>query len=303
MRFKKGLTLVELIVALGILSILLTSVFVIYRNQMRTATTQQVVSILQTDIQQALNIIKWDLLMSGYGVPSTMIAVSGVNRTNSSDSLSLRSTGFLLGGTTRWSYVLDVLSGVQTNQLIVRRWNDERQDIKVGDVIIIMTDRKSVISPFLTVTSRQSITFNNQDAYLLTVNNTFQTAPGNFVFVVPGGQVGTAAYWVRNDTLFRNNEPFLTGVEDFQVSYWVDLNNNKIMETNERVHNPVGIKNFADLLRSVRVSLVLVGPVDRTFTYPEAQITNEDRTYTLTGMARNRRRRFYALEVKVRNVR
>lgn len=300
MKFRKGVTLIELIVALGILSILLTGVFVIYRSQMRTATTQQSISILQTDVQQALNIIKWDLLMSGYGVPANVNPVWGVNRTNISDSLILRSTGFLLGGTTRWSYVMDAMGG---NEIIVRRWNDERQDIRVGDVIVIMTDRKGVVSPFLTVNSRESMSYNNQNAYRLTLSSNVQTAQGNFVFVVPGGQVASAIYWHRNDTLFRNNEPFLLNVEDFQVSYWVDLNGNGLMESAERIMNPASVKNFTNFLRSTRVSLVLVGPIDRNYTYPQNQVTNEDRTYSLTGTARNRRRRFYAIEIKARNIR
>ncbi len=300
MKFRKGLTLIELIVALGILSILLTGVFVIYRSQMRTATTQQSISILQTDVQQALNIIKWDLLMSGYGVPANIQPVWSVNRVNSSDSLILRSTGFLVGGTTRWSYVMDAMGG---NEIIVRRWNDERQDVHIGDVIVIMTDRKGVVSPFLTVNSRESMSYNNQDAYRLTLSSGVQTAQGNFVFVVPGSQVASAIYWHRNDTLFRNNEPFLANVEDFQVSYWVDVNGNGVMETTERVMNPASVNNFTNFLRSTRVSIVLVGPIDRDYTYPENQVTNEDRTYSLTGIQKNRRRRFYAIEVKARNIR
>ncbi|MEO0230488.1 MAG: prepilin-type N-terminal cleavage/methylation domain-containing protein [candidate division WOR-3 bacterium] len=300
MKFRKGLTLIELIVALGILSILLTGVFVIYRSQMRTATTQQSISILQTDVQQALNIIKWDLLMSGYGVPANIQPVWSVNRINSSDSLILRSTGFLVGGTTRWSYVMDAMGG---NEIIVRRWNDERQDVHIGDVIVIMTDRKGVVSPFLTVNSRESMSYNNQDAYRLTLSSGVQTAQGNFVFVVPGSQVASAIYWHRNDTLFRNNEPFLANVEDFQVSYWVDVNGNGVMETTERIMNPASVNNFTNFLRSTRVSIVLVGPIDRDYTYPENQVTNEDRTYSLTGIQKNRRRRFYAIEVKARNIR
>lgn len=192
---------------------------------------------------------------------------------------------------------------IPPNELIVRRWNDEREDIHNGDVIVIMTDRKGQVAPPVTVNSRQSLTYNNQDAYRLILSGNVQTAQGNFVFVVPGGQIPSISYWVRSDTLFRGNEPFLTGVEDFQVSYWVDLNGNGIEEAGERIMNPSGVSNFTGLLRSTRISLVLVGSVDRNYTYPENQITVEDHTYSLTGIARNRRRRFYTLEVKARNVR
>jgi hypothetical protein len=300
MKFRRAITLLELIVALGILSVLLTSVFIVYRNQMRTATTQQSISVLQTDIQQAFNIQKWDMLMSGYGVSANVAPIWSINKTNAPDSLILRSTGFLIGGTTRWSYVMDAMTGAE---LIVGRWNDEREDIHVGDVIVIMTDRKGQIAPPVSVTAREAMTYNNQDAYRLTLSGNVQTAQGNFVFVVPGGQFQTVVYWVRNDTLFRGNEPFLTGVEDFQVSHWVDLNGNGIEDVGERVMNPSGVSNFTGFLRSTRVSLVLIGPVDRDYTFPDNQITVEDHTYTITGSARNRRRRFYTIEVKARNIR
>jgi len=51
---RKGITLIELLVSLGILSLLLAAVFAVYRSQIRTATTQRSISILQTDVQQAL---------------------------------------------------------------------------------------------------------------------------------------------------------------------------------------------------------------------------------------------------------
>ncbi|MDI6850854.1 MAG: PilW family protein [bacterium] len=297
---KRGVTLIELIVAMAILSLLLTAVFVVYRSQLRTATTQRSISILQTDIQQALNIMKFDVLMAGYGVPASDIPITGINRTDGADVLNLMSTGFIVGGTTRWSYTMDVFG---SDQIIVRRWGDERVDLKVGDQILIMDDRKKlIIYQPLEVREREELTYNNQPAYRITLSGNVQTAAGNFVYVVPQGQIQRVQYTLRNDTLLRGDAPFLTGVEDFQVSYWVDQNKNGIEDSGERVHNPQGINDFNQLLRSIRLNLVLVGAIDREYTYPQNQITVEDHTYNLSGDQLHRRRRFYTIDIKVRNV-
>ncbi len=300
-RKRKGITLIELLVSLGILGILLGAVFVVYRAQLRTASTQRSLSQVQTDIQQALNIMKWDLLMAGYGTPSNVIPVAGVNRTDGSDQLILQSTGFIVGGTTRWSFTMDIFAG---NEIIVRRWGDERVDLQVGDRIIVMDDRKKpIITTPLLITAREPLTYNRLPAYRITLTGNVQTASGNFVYVVPGGQLQTVTYSVQNNTLLRNGQPFLNDVEDFQVSYWVDLNSNGREDANERIMNPQGINNFASGLRTVRLNLVLLSAVDREYQFPQNRITVEDHSYDIQGEQRMRRRRFYTLDVKVRNVR
>lgn len=298
---RRGVTLIEIIVALGILSVLLTGVFVVYRSQIRTASTQQSISMLQTDIQQAFNIMKWDILMAGYGVPASVNPVAGINKSNAPDSLILRSTGFVVGGTTRWSYTLDIFAA---NEIIVRRWGDDRVDIHKDDYVIVMDDKKNlIVTQPVRVTDREVLTYNTLPAYRLSLSQNVQTAAGNFVYTVPGGQVAQVIYWLRNDTLFRNNEPFLTGVEDFQLAYWVDLNRNGVENTGERLWNPQGIADFNSLLKTVRPNIVLVGNIDREYTFPQDQITVEDHTYNLGTEAKMRRRRFYSIDVKVRNVR
>ncbi len=298
---RKAITLIELLVSLGILGLLLSAVFVVYRAQIRTASTQRSLSEIQTDIQQALSIIKWDVLMSGYGTPANIIPISGVNRDNGPDDLNLQSTGFVVGGTTRWSFTMDIFAG---DQIIVRRWGDERVDLQVGDRIIIMDDKKKPIitSPVL-ITARDPITHNGFPAYLLTLSSNVQTASGNFVYVVPGGQIQAVTYQHQNNTLLRNGQPFLNDVEDFQISYWIDVNSNGREDPGERIMNPQATVKFVSGLRTVRLNLVLLSALDREYQFPEDRITVEDHTYDIQGEQRMRRRRFYTLDVKVRNVR
>ncbi|HOK23131.1 MAG TPA: prepilin-type N-terminal cleavage/methylation domain-containing protein [Candidatus Hydrothermia bacterium] len=301
MKKRKGVTLIEVIVAFAILSALLASVFVVYRSQLRTASTQQSLSILQTDIQQAFNIMKWDVLMAGYGTPASIVPITGVNGDDGSDVLNLSSTGFIVGGSTRWSYTLDIFAA---DQIIVRRWDDERVDLHLGDSIIIMDDKKNLITPDpLEIKGREVLIYNNLPAYRLSLSAGVQTAPGNFVYTIPAGHVAQVAYTLQNDTLFRGNEPFLSGVEDFQLAYWVDLDRDGIEDSGERVWDPQEIAEFPSVLKTVRPTIVLAGDVDRDYTFPETQITVEDHTYELDTEARMRRRRFYTIDIKVRNVR
>jgi len=300
MKYRKGLTLIELLVGLTILALVLMATFFIYRSQLRTASTQRSVSYAQTDVQQALNIFKWDALMAGYGVPSTYQVVQGVNFNNRADSIILRSTGFVAGGTTRWSYTLDIFSN---DEIIVRRWNDEREDIHVGDYIVILDDRRTPITPQpLQVTGRVPLTYNGMPAYRLTLSSTVNTRQGNFVYVVPNGQFQEVSYRLVGDTLMRGNDVLLKGVEDLQFSYWVDLNNDRVEQPNERIQNPQAVPNFSSGLRSVRVNLVVLTSPDPNYRYPENTITVEDHTYNVSPNTRNMRRRFYTLDIKVRNI-
>jgi len=87
---------------------------------------------------------------------------------------------------------------------------------RLGDRILIMDDRKKlIITQPLTVTAREALTYNNQPAYRLTLSGNVQTAAGNFVYVIPGGQFQTVQYSLRNDTLLRAGAPFLTGGRGF----------------------------------------------------------------------------------------
>lgn len=63
---NRGLTLVELMVALAIAAIVLTSVSTAFVSQQRTATSQDQVAEMQQNIRAGLNIMERDIRMAGY---------------------------------------------------------------------------------------------------------------------------------------------------------------------------------------------------------------------------------------------
>lgn len=63
---NRGLTLVELMVALAVAAVVLTSVSTAFVSQQRTATSQDQVAEMQQNIRAGLNIMERDIRMAGY---------------------------------------------------------------------------------------------------------------------------------------------------------------------------------------------------------------------------------------------
>ena len=302
MKKRKGITLIELIVALGILSVILAMGIAFLRTQLSTSSKQEKLANIQTDIQTALTIIKWDLMMGGYGIPISVTPITGQNNADAGrDRLTINATDLSIGGSSKWSFTVDISSG---NVIHVRRWG--KNDIEVGDRIVILSDTKKPVGPVATVTNRESETdIYGQPAYALTIDQNVSTAQGNFVYVVPTGGYLTANYYYNNGNLMRNNDVLLNNTEDFQVAYWVDLNGNNLQDAGEWVHDlsALSAQQVLDGLKNVRISIIEVTPPDPSYTYPDNQVTLEDHSYNLSGDDLHRRRRVYTLIAKVRNMR
>ena len=92
---KKGMTLVEVLVSLLILSFILAAIFTILNLQTIRSIQVQKTSILQTDAQVALTLMKWDLAAAGLAYPKQDDAVQSQNNVgpNGSDAISIRAVG------------------------------------------------------------------------------------------------------------------------------------------------------------------------------------------------------------------
>ena len=66
---QKGFTLIEILVAVAILSIILTSLYNLFISQFRTFEAQRDVSITQRDIRASLELLERDIRLAGFGVP------------------------------------------------------------------------------------------------------------------------------------------------------------------------------------------------------------------------------------------
>jgi len=65
-NFSKGFTLIELMVALAVTSILLAGIYTTYITQLKSHLTQQLIVEMQQNLRGAMLIIKRDIRMAGY---------------------------------------------------------------------------------------------------------------------------------------------------------------------------------------------------------------------------------------------
>ena len=70
-NFSKGFTLIELMVALAITSILLAGIYTIYITQLKSHQTQQLIVEMQQNLRAAMLIIERDIRMAGYNPTRT----------------------------------------------------------------------------------------------------------------------------------------------------------------------------------------------------------------------------------------
>ena len=65
MKNKKGFTVLELVISLGIMSIALTSIYGLYMNYVRIYTTEGVTSRVQQGVRAGINMMVRDIRMAG----------------------------------------------------------------------------------------------------------------------------------------------------------------------------------------------------------------------------------------------
>jgi prepilin-type N-terminal cleavage/methylation domain-containing protein len=83
--YQRGLTLVELMVAMAISFIVVGAVYRTFTSQQRTYSIQDQVAEAQQSARVAMNILMRDLRMAGYGKPAGDVTISGKTYTHSID--------------------------------------------------------------------------------------------------------------------------------------------------------------------------------------------------------------------------
>jgi prepilin-type N-terminal cleavage/methylation domain-containing protein len=83
--YQRGLTLIELMVALAISFIVIGAVYQTFSSQQRTYTIQDQVAEAQQNARVAMNILMRDLRMAGYGKPEGDVTINGKTYSHSID--------------------------------------------------------------------------------------------------------------------------------------------------------------------------------------------------------------------------
>ncbi len=290
---RAGITLTELLVAIVLVGLLMIGTFYVFSNFFSASFSQERYTLEQADTQVSAQFLKWDIFMTGYGMPASQFPISVQDNSgeNSSDILTLMSTSFGSGGNEgKWSYILSPVEN--STQITVRRWNDPELDIDEGEYITVLSPTKGQVGASVyQVTDRQTATGPaGQDAWTLTLNNIISTSL-NFVFVVgsPTGP-GTTIYYIQNGNLMRDSTVFIPGVVDFQLAFWIDTDGDRIQDAGE-TYNDLSIlaanPQFADNVKLIRVSIVTATSGEENYVFSLDTIRTENNVLDVSSIGRN----------------
>jgi len=288
---KRGLTIVELLVALTIFGIVLGAILSIYFYQQKRATYVEETSVMQTDAQIAFELIKRDIMHAGLCLPKERMPVQGINGgQNAPDEITLFGVAFFAElSRVRWNPIIALSTG---GIIICRNWDNPQRDINPGDTVIILSQFKTLLYPELNLFVTD-VSIDPEGRRIITLNSPVSVNAGGFLIKVIGDiyQQGVR-YWLDQGTrrLMRNNHIFLENVEDFQVAYGYDWNNDGRVDENEFANNLPGVPPDSLYKRPFMIRINILVRTEKGiggFRYPLNQIVIEDRIINLEGFERN----------------
>jgi len=312
MRNKKGLTLVELMVALLIFGVFMASLVQVLSLQNRKSVQVQTTSNLHMDAQVAFDILKNDIYHAGLGISVDRFPILSNDGGDNPDAITL--FGVALGSEIpelRWNPVIEK-SG--NGVFVCLSWEDTTKNIQLNDNIVVLASDKTLIYDTLKVTQVRR----DRDTLKITVNNNSASclASSNlFVIIDRNIYLNGITYHIENidgvPVLMRGNERFLENVEDIQFAYGLDINNDGEVEDNEFRDDLMDFEDEIDGFSSStlydRKFLVRLSMLVRTenrlqdVLYPE-NLRIENRTINFTPSERKYDRVLLTTTISPRNV-
>ncbi len=290
-----GITLPELLVAMVLVGILMTATFYVFSSFFSASLSQERRTLSTADAQIGGQFLKWDIFMTGYGIPIDSMPISLQDNVgeNGSDILTLISIAFgPTGNSGKWTYVISPIGG--SNQMLVRRWNDPQHDVQIGEYVTFLSPTRTRIGlPYYRITNRQSASGpSGQDAWLLTMSSPVNSS-NNFIFVL-GDTISatTTTYYVQNGNLMRNKSVFIEGVADFQVAFWVDIDGDRNEDVGEIFNNLptlLASPGILSQIRLIRLSILTAAKATENYYYPDQTITIENHNFDVEQFGRNYR--------------
>lgn len=311
---QRGFTLIELLVAMTVLTILGTAIAAIMVAQIQSAASIQGQTLVQSDVNLALSMMRADLSHSGYGnATSDTAALSTAPAVGAADNLTL--VGSNIGaGAGRWTVSEQSnATGIQT-ELLVRKWmyNDTLNNIEPGDSVKILSGLKQFIGATRVMNSVDV----DSNTALLTLRAATPAGTGSLITQVNENIIGAGAaggrvtYTLNRATrqLLRNGLSFMDNVEEFQVRYFWDRNGDGTIdslggETDDAMLVNVSPSqwNFRPIL--IGVSFVTVSPTQENKTVDfRASYTIWNATFNIAAPLNRRFRNQYSLYARPRNI-
>jgi len=328
---RDGFTLIELMITSAILLLVMLYVTQAFTVQQKTYVVVDQVTEAQQNLRAVSDLVDRDVRLAGYMVPD-QAAVCGHDATTGPDTLFLsnadviRSVFALEGGnedlsgdygapvsgvTSTWTK-----SGSAASIVLNRLWVDvaaDGSDFSVGSGVIL-TNRRSpdsaVACGTVTAISGNTLTVDLGATSIgpVGLNADVVAVPAHVYSLTPAG-VGTPAQ------LFRDGMLIASDVEDLQITYFFDLDNDLEVDAGESFGSAGGTAQPWELLpatsrpdpsrlREVQLNLVTVTRDDdpnRDWTLGAGEVTG-NRTSGSLSAGDGKRRRVYTARVRPRNV-
>ena len=332
MARREGFTLVELLVASAILLLVMVYVTQAFTVQQKTYVVVDQVTEAQQNLRAVADLVERDVRRAGYLVPP-QAAVCTHDATTSGDRLYVSNadvirTVFSLedenvdlskpfgtrvtGVTAAWSR-----TGAGQTVVLQRNWVDmsvDGSDFAVGAGVILANylnlDAPVACGTITAITTGTTLTVD--------LGSTSITAdgPGAKVVAIPAHVYSLAAATSTTPArLFRDGVLLASDVEDFQVSFYFDLDDDLVVDAGEMFGTAGGTAQPYELtpatsrpspskLREVQINLVTVTRDDdpnRDWNLGAGQVTG-NRTAASLSAGDGKRRRVYSARVRPRNV-
>jgi type IV pilus assembly protein PilW len=270
MTSQRGFTIIELLIAIMLSLAALAAGYTIFSGSGRAVAAQTQESRMQDNARMAMDVLARNfrrvglLIRTGnYPLATTIPGIGSIGTGTNSENLKLihlnRNDGpddvTLAGGNPGWQTTLSFSAPKGANMIIV---NDASQ-ITVGSLIGIgYLDSAVVLGVAGTViTLDTAVPSGATDMDFTGVRNVNGTLTNKTPLSVIG--IGSARFNIGMDNgipiLFQNGQPLAEGIEDLQIEYGIDANQDKIIQPNEWTSTP-DAPDMRRLIRLVRITIV-----------------------------------------------
>ncbi len=335
---NRGFSLIEVLIVIGIFSVLMAAVSVTFSTQVRHGSREYRVAESEVELGIVKNLLERDIALAGYGLAddygTTGFSPRSVQRQTGPNALILMGTALGLndrfGAPLHWTYATAAAP-------TFRVWGDSREDLLTNDRVILLEPNTEQIltqgaaTPWL-------FRYNGSGSNLRDSDGTVWASPtiGTLVYGVDPGATqpyATVTYSLNAANLPSNcatgtsnleraeswggaavTIPLLACTLSLQTAFGLDTNDDGTIDLWDNnagaVASGYSQATLAKRLKQVRVYLLVqIGNRDASYTYPAATVRVGD-TLLATGAdvplnaeQRRFRWRLVSIDVTPRNVR
>ena len=328
-RTTRAFTLLELLLSMVILGGLIFVMTSAFQVQQRTYVFVDQISEAQQSMRGVTDLIERDVRRAGYMVPR-QAAVCGSDATTGSDTLYLSHTDMIrsvfdleddnldLSGNLGAPVTNDTstfnATGSSFTLQLSRLWVDaaaDGDDFAVGDGVIVVnknnTDQSVACGTITSIAGNNlTVDFGATSTGAVDLNADVVVIPA-IVYVLDTG--------VTPPRMMRNGQMLASGVEDFQVTYFFDQNDDLVVDAGEMFGTATGTNRPWELtpaanrpdftsLRSLGINIVTAtrqNDPNTNYRLGKGQVTGNRPAASLVRIA-GKRRRVSSTRVRLRNV-